>query len=268
MTKYEMLVGHKTIGSNVSILDNTRKHFGLGQKILVPCWIQITMYRVAIINNVFFRSATYQDLYIVIDEDPNCMNPVPKRRCSWADRSNDLEMQLYHDTEWGVPVHNDTKLFEFMVLECAQAGLSWSTILRKRVDYRKAFVNYDVKRVAEFGMSHVEKLLKSTNINIVRNRLKVNSAVTNARAFIKIQHDFGSFDNYIWDFVEGRRTKHNFFKDCRQIPVRSTESNNLSKDLKARGFSFVGPTICYALMQAIGMINDHTTNCFRHMGAN
>ncbi|MGE5662308.1 MAG: DNA-3-methyladenine glycosylase I [Ignavibacteriales bacterium] len=185
-------------------------------------------------------------------------------RCSWAVNSNDPEMQLYHDTEWGVPIHNDTKLFEFIVLECAQAGLSWSTILRKRLDYRKAFVDYDVKRVAEFRMPHVEKLLQSKNISIVRNRLKVNSVVTNAKAFIKVQDDFGTFDNYIWDFVEGRRTKHNFFKYCSQIPTTSTESINLSKDLKARGFSFVGPTICYALMQAIGLINDHTTNCFRH----
>jgi DNA-3-methyladenine glycosylase I len=192
------------------------------------------------------------------------MSQVRLSRCSWADNPKYPEMQLYHDTEWGVPVHNDTKLFEFIVLECAQAGLSWSTILRKRPDYQKAFVNYNVKRVAEFKMPQVEKLLQSTNFNIVRNRLKVNSAVTNARAFIKIQHDYGSFDNYIWDFVEGRRTKHNFFKNCRQIPTKSTESNNLSADLRARGFSFVGPTICYALMQAIGMINDHTTNCFRH----
>ena len=192
------------------------------------------------------------------------MSQVRLNRCSWADNPKYPEMQLYHDTEWGVPVHKDTKLFEFIVLECAQAGLSWSTILRKRPDYQKAFVNYNVKRVAEFRMPQVEKLLQSTNFNIVRNRLKVNSAVTNARAFIKIQHDYGSFDNYIWDFVEGRRTKHNFFKNCRQIPTKSTESNNLSADLRARGFSFVGPTICYALMQAIGMINDHTTNCFRH----
>ena len=215
-------------------------------------------------NDVSFGSASYQDLYIFMGEDPTCMKPVLVSRCSWADDSNDFEMQLYHDTEWGVPVHNDTKLFEFIVLECAQAGLSWSTILRKRLDYRKAFVNYDVKKVAEFRKPHIEKLLQSTNINIVRNRLKVNSAVTNARAFIKIQADFGSFDNYIWDFVEGRRTKHNFFEDCRQIPPTSTESSYLSKDLKARGFKFVGPTICYALMQAIGMVNDHTTNCFRH----
>ena len=170
------------------------------------------------------------------------MTPAPVIRCSWADNSNDSEMQLYHDTEWGVPVHNDTKLFEFIVLECAQAGLSWSTILHKRIDYRRAFFNFDVKKVAQLTVSQVEKLLHSTDVNIVRNRLKINSAVTNARAFIGIQDDFGSFDNYIWDFVEGKRTKHNFFKNCRQIPIKSTESSSLSRDLKARGFSFVGPT--------------------------
>jgi DNA-3-methyladenine glycosylase I len=173
-------------------------------------------------------------------------------------------MQLYHDTEWGVPVHKDTKLFEFIVLESAQAGLNWATILRKRTEYRKAFANYDVKKIAGFAMPQVEQLLHSTSINIIRNRLKLNSVITNARAFIEIQNDFGSFDSYVWNFVEGRKTKHNFFTDCRQIPTMSTESTNLSKDLKARGFSFVGPTICYALMQAIGMINDHTTDCFRH----
>ena len=190
-------------------------------------------------------------------------NLVLINRCSWAANSNP-EMQLYHDTEWGVPVHKDTKLFEFIVLESAQAGLNWATILRKRTEYRKAFANYDVKKVASFAMPQVEQLLNSTSINIVRNRLKLNSVITNARVFIEIQNDFGSFDNYIWNFVEGRKTKHNFFTDCRQIPIMSTESTNLSKDLKARGFSFVGPTICYALMQAIGMINDHTTDCFRH----
>jgi DNA-3-methyladenine glycosylase I len=196
-------------------------------------------------------------------DDPICMN-LGLVRCSWAEHSNEPKMQLYHDTEWGVPVHNDTKLFEFVVLESAQAGLSWSTILRKRLDYQTAFVNYDVKRVADFSMPYVERLLGSTSINIIKNRLKVNSAITNAKAFIKIQSDFGSFDNYIWGFIEGRKTKHNFFDDCKQIPARSTESSNLSSDLKARGFTFVGPTICYSLMQAIGMVNDHTTNCFRH----
>jgi DNA-3-methyladenine glycosylase I len=185
-------------------------------------------------------------------------------RCSWTENSSP-EMQLYHDVEWGVPVHEDRKLFEFLVLECAQAGLSWSTILKKRQDYRRAFDNFDVKSVAGFEKDDIDKLLlNSSNINIVRNRLKINSAVTNARAFIRVQNEFGSFDKYIWRFVEGGKTKHNSFNDYNQLPVRSVESDNLSKDLKTRGFSFVGPTVCYAMMQAIGMVNDHTTNCFRH----
>jgi DNA-3-methyladenine glycosylase I len=184
-------------------------------------------------------------------------------RCSWVDNKFP-EMQLYHDTEWGVPVHQDTKLFEFLVLEGAQAGLRWSTILKKRPGYRRAFDNFDVKRVAEFEIHTVDKLLNSSNTNIVRNRSKIQSAITNARAFIKVQREFGSFDNYIWRFVEGRKTKHNFLKSYQQVPVRSVESDNLSKDLKARGFSFVGSAICYAMMQAVGLVNDHTTNCFRH----
>jgi DNA-3-methyladenine glycosylase I len=191
------------------------------------------------------------------------MNKNSVNRCSWADNKYP-EMQLYHDTEWGVPVHQDTKLFEFLVLEGAQAGLSWLTILKKRQDYKRAFNNFDVKRVAEFGIHTIDELLYSSNTNIVRNRLKIQSAITNARAFIKVQHEFGSFDNYIWRFVEGGRTKHNFFKNYQQVPVRSAESDNLSKDLKAKGFSFVGSTICYAMMQAVGLVNDHVTNCFRH----
>jgi DNA-3-methyladenine glycosylase I len=185
-------------------------------------------------------------------------------RCSWADNDNYPEMQLYHDTEWGVPVHEDTKLFEFLVLECAQAGLSWSTILKKRQDYRRAFDNFDVKQVAKFDINNIDKLLNSPNINIVRNKLKISSAITNAKAFIRVQHEFGSFDKYIWRYVEGGRTKHSFFRNCKQVPIRSVESDNLSKDLKVRGFGFVGPTICYAMMQAIGMINDHIIYCFRH----
>lgn len=184
-------------------------------------------------------------------------------RCAWADNKFP-EMQLYHDTEWGVPVHQDTKLFEFLVLEGAQAGLSWSTILKRRQDYRRAFDNFDVKRVAKFKLNSVDKLLTSPNTNIVRNRLKIQSAISNARAFIRVQYEIGSFDKYIWRFVEGGKTKHNFIKAYQQVPVRSVESDNLSKDLKARGFSFVGSTICYAMMQAVGLVNDHTTNCFRH----
>jgi DNA-3-methyladenine glycosylase I len=184
-------------------------------------------------------------------------------RCSWAGNKFP-EMQRYHDTEWGVPVHQDTKLFEFLILEGAQAGLSWSIILKRRQDYRRAFDNFDVKSVAKFKLNSVDKLLTSPNTNIVRNRLKIQSAITNARAFIRVQFEFGSFDKYIWRFVEGGKTKHNFIKTYQQVPVRSLESDNLSKDLKARGFSFVGSTICYAMMQAVGLVNDHTTDCFRH----
>src|SRR5215475_7540910 len=191
------------------------------------------------------------------------MNKNLVTRCSWADNKYP-EMQLYHDAEWGVPVHEDTKLFEFLVLESAQAGLSWSTILKKRQDYKRAFDNFDVKKVAEFETCNVDKILNSPNANIVRNRLKIQSTITNARAFIKVQREFGSFDNYIWRFVEGGRTKHNFFKNSRQVPARSIESDNLSRELKTRGFSFVGSTICYAMIQAVGLVNDHTINCFRH----
>jgi DNA-3-methyladenine glycosylase I len=191
------------------------------------------------------------------------MNKDSANRCSWA-YDKYPEMQLYHDTEWGVPVHQDTKLFEFLVLEGAQAGLSWSTILKRRRDYKIAFNNFDVKRVAEFEIHTIDELLHSPNTNIIRNRSKIRSAITNARAFIKVQHEFGSFDNYIWRFVEGGKTKHNFFKNNQQVPVRSAESDNLSKDLKAKGFSFVGSTICYAMMQAVGLVNDHITSCFRH----
>lgn len=191
------------------------------------------------------------------------MNKDSANRCSWA-YDKYPEMQLYHDTEWGVPVHQDTKLFEFLILEGAQAGLSWSTILKRRQDYKIAFNNFDVKRVAEFEIHTIDELLHSPNTNIIRNRSKIQSAITNAKAFIKVQHEFGSFDNYIWRFVEGGRTKHNFFKNNQQVPVRSAESDNLSKDLKAKGFSFVGSTICYAMMQAVGLVNDHITSCFRH----
>lgn len=191
------------------------------------------------------------------------MNKDSVNRCSWA-YDKYPEMQLYHDTEWGVPVHQDTKLFEFLILEGAQAGLSWSTILKRRQDYKIAFNNFDVKRVAEFGIHTIDGLLHSPNTNIIRNRLKIQSAITNARAFIKVQYEFGSFDNYIWRFVEGGKTKHNFFKNYQQVPVKSAESDNLSKDLKAKGFSFVGSTICYAMMQAVGLVNDHITSCFRH----
>jgi DNA-3-methyladenine glycosylase I len=167
----------------------------------------------------------------------------------------------YHDTEWGVPVHDDRKLFEFLVLDAAQAGLSWRTVLLKRENYRKAFDNFDAEKVARYTEKRVQRLL--TNSGIIRNRLKVQSAVTNARAMLKVRDAFGSFDKYIWQFVGGR-TLTNRFETMKQIPATSKESDAMSKDLKARGFNFVGSTICYAFMQAAGMVNDHLVTCFRH----
>ena len=167
----------------------------------------------------------------------------------------------YHDKEWGVPVYDDRRQFEFLLLEGAQAGLSWSTILNKREGYRKAFADFDVEKVARFTQKRVEKLLE--NPAIVRNRLKVESAVTNAQAFIRVQEEFGSFSRYIWGFVEGVPIQNKYSKD-RDIPATSPESDALSKDLKKRGFRFVGSTIVYAHMQATGLVNDHVTGCFRY----
>ena len=167
----------------------------------------------------------------------------------------------YHDNEWGVPVHDDKVQFEFLLLEGAQAGLSWSTILKKREGYRKAFAGFDVENVARFTKSRIEKLLQ--NPAIVRNRLKVESAVTNAQAFIRVQEEFGSFGGYIWGFVDGTPIQNRFTKDG-DIPATSPESDALSKDLKKRGFRFVGSTIVYAHMQATGLVNDHVTGCFRY----
>jgi len=167
----------------------------------------------------------------------------------------------YHDDEWGVPVHDDRLLFEFLILEGAQAGLSWITILKKREGYRKAFAGFDVEKVARFTEAKLEKLL--LNPAIVRNRLKVKSSVTNAQAFLKVQEEFGSFDNYIWRFVEGKPIV-NRFKSMKDIPAKTDISDAMSKDLKQRGFKFVGSTICYAHMQATGMVNDHTMDCFRY----
>lgn len=181
------------------------------------------------------------------------------RRCDWA--GSDPLYMSYHDEEWGVPVHDDRSLFEFLVLEGAQAGLSWLTILRKRPAYRKAFAGFDPPRVARFDRRKVDRLLQ--NPAIVRNRLKIESAVNNARAFVKIQDEFGSFDAYQWRFVEGR-SRRNRWKSVARIPAHTPESDALSRDLKQRGFTFVGPTICYAHMQAVGMVNDHVVNCFRH----
>ena len=178
-------------------------------------------------------------------------------RCPWA--RTDLSVR-YHDTEWGVPVHDDRRLFEFLILEGAQAGLSWSTILAKRPHYRRAFAEFDPARVARFTPARVERLLGDPGI--VRNRLKVESAVGNARTFLRVQQEFGSFDRYVWEFVGGE-PRVNRWRTLRDIPSRTAESDALSKDLLRRGFKFVGSTICYAFMQAVGMVNDHTVDCFR-----
>lgn len=183
------------------------------------------------------------------------------KRCPWAsDKSGPLYVK-YHDEEWGVPVHDDRVHFEFIVLDGAQAGLSWSTILNKRENYRRAFAGFDPAKVAKFDKRRVERLLQDRGI--VRNRLKVEAAVQNARAFLRIQKEFGSFDKYIWSFVGGK-TRHNRWTRVRQIPAETPESRAMSKDLRQRGFRFVGPTICYAYMQAAGMVNDHLVDCFRH----
>jgi len=178
-------------------------------------------------------------------------------RCSWAKGENYVR---YHDEEWGVPVHDDRTLFEFLILEGAQAGLSWSTILNKRDNYRRAFHNFDPARVAQYDGRKVNTLL--SDAGIVRNRLKISSALQNAKAFLQVQREFGSFDRYIWRFVDGK-TKVNPWKS-RRVPATSAESDAMSKDLKRRGFNFVGSTICYAFMQAVGLVNDHAPDCFRY----
>jgi DNA-3-methyladenine glycosylase I len=182
------------------------------------------------------------------------------KRCDWAGASNPLMIE-YHDREWGVPVHDDRKHFEFLVLEGAQAGLSWSTVLNKREAYRRAFVLFDPAKVARYDAKRIVKLLRDPAI--IRNRLKIKSAVGNAKAFLAVQKEFGSFDAYCWGFVGGR-PKLNRWKALRQIPATSPESDAFSKDLKQRGFRFVGSTIIYAHMQAVGMVNDHIVDCFRY----
>ena len=179
------------------------------------------------------------------------------KRCSWPSSELDIE---YHDKEWGVPVHDDRVLFEFLILEGAQAGLSWSTILKKRENYRRAFAGFDPKKVARFGAPQKKLLMKDEGI--VRNQLKIESSITNARAFIAVQKEFGSFDRYVWGFVGGKPRQN--ARKGRDIPASSAESDALSKDLKRRGFRFVGSTICYAFMQATGMVNDHLTSCYRY----
>jgi len=182
-----------------------------------------------------------------------------RKRCDWPGE-NKLMIE-YHDTEWGVPLHEDRKLFEFLMLDNAQAGLSWQIILNKRENYRKAFNNFDPAKIARYNKRKITSLLN--NPGIVRNRLKVQSAVTNARAFLEIQAEFGSFDAFIWQFVNGTPIR-NRWKCLKEIPATSPESDTMSKDLKKRGFKFVGSTICYAFMQSIGMINDHLIHCFRY----
>ncbi len=181
------------------------------------------------------------------------------KRCEWA--GSEPLYVAYHDQEWGVPQHDDSKLFEMLILEGAQAGLSWSTILKKRESYRKAFEDFDPQKVVGFDESKVAELLK--NPGIVRNRLKINAAVQNAKALLAVQDEFGSFDKYIWGFVGGE-PKVNTRKSLGEIPAQTAESEAMSKDLKKRGFRFVGPTICYAFMQAVGMVNDHVVHCFRY----
>jgi DNA-3-methyladenine glycosylase I len=181
------------------------------------------------------------------------------QRCAWS-TSNPLYI-AYHDQEWGVPVHDDRLLFEFLILEGAQAGLSWITILRKRENYRQAFDRFDPQKIARYGDEKIAELLN--NAGIIRNRAKINAAIGNARAFLTVQEEFGSFDAYIWRFVGGKPID-NAWTEMSQIPAKSAEAEALSKDLKRRGFKFIGPTICYAHMQATGMVNDHTVDCFRY----
>jgi len=181
------------------------------------------------------------------------------KRCAWP--SEDALMIAYHDQEWGVPLHDDRKLFEFMVLDAMQAGLSWRTILYKRENFRKAFANFDYVKIARFGERETERLLKDEGI--IRNRLKIAAVITNAQRFLDVQKEFDTFDKYIWQFTNGQTLRHRF-STIRQLPVFTPQSDAMSRDLKLRGFKFVGSTICYAFMQAAGMVNDHTVDCFRY----
>ena len=183
-----------------------------------------------------------------------------KRRCPWANPDDPLYLE-YHDTEWGVPVHDDRKLFEFLVLEGAQAGLSWRTILNRRENYRKAFAGFDPVKVAAFDGRTVKKLLEDPGI--IRNRRKIESAISNAKLVLEVQEEHGSFDSYLWSFVGGKPIQ-NRWKNPGQIPVKTPEAERMSADLVRSGFKFVGPTICYAYMQAAGMVNDHVIDCYRH----
>jgi DNA-3-methyladenine glycosylase I len=185
---------------------------------------------------------------------------LDKPRCDWGPRGGDL-MVAYHDEEWGVPVHDDQRQFEFLTLEGAQAGLSWLVVLRKREAYRRAFAEFNPEKIARFTAKRIERLVSDPGI--IRNRLKITAAIANARKFLDVQEEFGSFDKYIWRFVDGRPIQ-NRIASMKQLPATSKESDSLSKDLKQRGFKFVGSTIIYAHMQAVGMVNDHLVTCFRH----
>lgn len=180
-------------------------------------------------------------------------------RCPWP--SNDTLMIKYHDEEWGVPLHDDRKLFEFIILDAFQAGLSWNTIIKKRKNFRKAFDNFNAKKIANYDSEKIKELLNDSGI--IRNRMKINATIQNAKAFLRAKKEFGSFDKYIWHFTGGK-TIDNKLKDLKKMPVRTKESDEMSADLKKRGFAFVGSTICYAFMQAAGMVNDHLTYCFRY----
>ena len=180
-------------------------------------------------------------------------------RCKWA--GQDPEMIDYHDKEWGTPVHDDQLLFEFLILEGAQAGLSWSTILRKRDNFRKAFDNFDYNKITKFSEQKVQELMNDEGI--IRNQRKIEAVIVNAKAFLQVQKEFGTFDKYIWKFVN-YNTIDNKFKDHSELPSKTEYSTQMSKDLKKRGFKFIGPTICYAFMQAVGMVNDHIKDCFRY----
>jgi DNA-3-methyladenine glycosylase I len=185
------------------------------------------------------------------------------RRCEWSSFGNDNQIYIdYHDKEWGVPVHDDRLLFEFLTLEGAQAGLSWLTVLKKRENYRKAFDNFEPRKIAKYDSKKINELLKDAGI--IRNRLKIASVVHNAKLFLEVQKEFGSFDYYIWQFVPKGRPIKNKWKSLKEIPAKTPESDAMSKDLLKRGFKFVGSTICYAHMQATGMVNDHVTGCFRY----
>ena len=195
-----------------------------------------------------------------MSEGRTCLHtPV---RCAWVENGDELDIR-YHDEEWGVPIHDDRLLFEFLILEGAQAGLSWRTILRRREGYRKAFSQFDPEIVARYSQKTIDKLLEDPGI--IRNRLKVESTVENAKCFLKIQEEFGSFDDYLWQFVDGKPIK-NCWKTHKEIPAETALSIQISRDLKKRGFNFVGPTIMYAFMQAVGMVNDHLVDCFRYDG--